>query len=150
MRGALVQLHFVKGRINHRLRFGQPEGVIKLDKYRSLALMAEDTVFGYIRWRANEYGTQDWRVYVLKAQSYGYICQTPGIRPAAKTLVSIHGKLAVKRCLNALDRVEEQASGLLERVPESYWPSFNNALLLRKAPRDLPRNIQRQAAIYAR
>ena len=50
MSGALVQLHFVKGCINHRLRFGQPEGVIKLDKNRSLALMAQGTVFGYIRW----------------------------------------------------------------------------------------------------
>ena len=73
MNYTLVQLHFVRGIINHRLRFGQPETKTELDKYRSLASFPEGSIFGYIRWRANEYGTIEWRTYVLKAQSGGYI-----------------------------------------------------------------------------
>ena len=71
MSRTLVQLHFVKGLINHRLRFGVAKTVTKLDKYRSIAVFQQGAVFGYIRWRANEFGTQDWRVYVLKAQPDG-------------------------------------------------------------------------------
>lgn len=137
MTHTLAQIHFVRGRINHRLRFGKTASVAKLDKYRSVATFSLGTIFGYIRWRANEYGTQDWRVYVLKAQTTGYISEVAGITPAVKILVSVQGKLAVKRCLNALDTLEIEAGGSLEAVPDSYWPRFSNALLLRKAPRSL-------------
>ena len=146
----LVQLHFVRGMINHRLRFGQPEAKTKLDKYRAFATFSTGSIFGYIRWRANEYGTIDWRVYVLKAETNGVFSQVSGVTPAVKILVSAQGKPAAKRCLSALDSLEKQAGGTLDAVPESYWPQFNNALLLRKSPRLLPRNIANYGAPYAR
>jgi hypothetical protein len=150
MNHTVVQLHFVKGVINHRLRFGKPINKTKLDKYRSIAVMPTGSLFGYIRWQANEYGTIDWRVYVLKAQESGYISEVIGITPAVKVLVSVQGKAAVKRCLEALDALEMQSGGSLESVPESYWSVFNNALLLRKTPRELPRNHLINGAVYAR
>ena len=150
MSHTLVQIHFVRGLINHRLRFGQPASVTKLDKYRSVAIMPIGSIFGYIRWKANEYGTIDWRVYVLKAQDTGYISEVLGVSPAVKILVSAQGKPAVKRCLKALDNLEKQAGSSLETVPESYWGVFNNALFLRKIPRDLPRNYQKNGVNYAR
>ena len=146
----VVQLHFVRGLINHRLRFGQPSFISKLDKYRSLASFSTGSIFGYIRWRANEYGTQDWRVYVLKAQSEGYLSQVTGVAPAVKSLLSVQGKPAVKRCLMALDKLERQAGGSLEDVSESYWPCFNNALLLRNEPRKLQRDLAASGASHAR
>ena len=150
MNYTLVQLHFVRGIINHRLRFGQPETKTELDKYRSLASFPEGSIFGYIRWRANEYGTIEWRTYVLKAQSGGYISHVGGISPAVKILMSAQGKPAVQRCLKALDKLEKEAGGTLDNVPESYWSGFNNALLLRKSPRQLPRNVIDNGASYAR
>lgn len=150
MSQTLVQLHFVKGLINHRLRFGTPKSMTKLDKYRSIAAFKAGSVFGYIRWRANEYGTQDWCVYVLKAQTAGYISDVIGVSPAVKILLAAQGKPAAKRCLSALDALEIEASGSLSKVPESYWPSFNNAVLLRKTPRRLPRNVKDYGAVDAR
>jgi len=150
MTGALIQLHLVKGIINHRLRFGEPSDVLRLDKYRSIATMPVGSIFGYIRWKANEFGTIDWRVYVLKAQHSGFLSEIKGVTPAVKILVGAQGKLAAKRCLKALDTLEAQASGKLETVPESYWSVFNNALLLRKSPRALPRNHQKISASHAR
>jgi len=79
-----------------------------------------------------------------------YISHVRGISPAVKILMSAEGKPAVKRCLNALDKLEKQAGGGLESIPEAYWPKFNNALLLRKSPRQLPRNIIDDGATYAR
>jgi len=145
-----VQLHFVRGVINHRLRFGRPAAKAKLDKYRSLAMFPDGAIFGYIRWKANEYGTRDWRVYILKCQSKGLVSEVIGVRPAVKILMSVQGKLAVKRCLKALDILERQVGGNLEDVPESYWAGFNNALLLRKTPRELPRNHLNLGAEHAR
>ena len=107
MTHTLVQLHFVRGVINHRLRFGRTENVTKLDKYRSVAVMPIGSIFGYIRWRANEYGTIDWRVYVLKAQQSGYISEVAGVSPAVKILLSAQGKPAAQRCLKALDKLEK-------------------------------------------
>lgn len=150
MTHTIVQVHFVRGLINHRIRFGTPEALVKLDKYRSVATFSLGSIFGYIRWRANEYGTQDWRVYVLKAQSNGYVSEVAGISPAVKVLVNVQGKPAVKRCLSALDELEIEAGGSLEAVPETYWPCFSNALLLRKAPRKLPRNLNFTGATHAR
>jgi len=150
MTQTIVQIHFVRGLINHRLRFGQPETKTKLDKYRTLASFPAGSIFGYIRWRANEYGTQDWRVYVLKAQAKGYLSEVPGISAGVKICLSVQGSPAVKRCLSALDRLEKEAGGSLEAVPESYWPVFANALLLRKTPRALPRNWAQDGARHAR
>jgi len=150
MTHTLVQLHFVRGLINHRLRFGQPEAMIRLDKYRSLASFSDGSIFGYIRWKANEFGTIEWRVYVLKAQADGFNSKISGIAPAVKILLSAQGKPAVQRCLKAIDKLEKVAGGTLCNVPESYWGGFNNALLLRKSPRQLPRNIIDNGAFYAR
>lgn len=150
MTHTLTQIHFVRVMINHRLKFGKPVSVTKLDKYRSLAAFPLGSIFGYIRWRANEYGTQDWRVYVLKAQATGYISKVAGVTPAVRILVSVQGKPAVKRCLTALDALEKQAGGSLESIPECYWSGFNNSLLLRKAPHQLPRNVIINGASHAR
>lgn len=133
-----VQIHFVKGLINHRLRFGQPTKVIKLDRYRRLATFPMHEIFGYIRWRANEYGTQDWRVYILKTQPNGLVSQVPGILPAVKILVSAEGAASVKRALKAIDQCEEQAKDGLCSIPESYWARLNTSLMLKKPTRDLP------------
>ena len=97
-----IQCHFVNGRINNRLRFGNPDTVIKLDGYRSLALFAPHKTLGYIRWRANEYGTQDWRFFILKTQVTGLLTRVPGVSPAVKTLASFTGTQPVKASSNCL------------------------------------------------
>ena len=141
-----VQVHFVKGLINHRIRFGQPIQKTKLDKYRSLVSFPEGVIFGYIRWSANEYGTQDWRIYVLQTNSSGLLSKLPGITPAVKILLASKGSVAVKRTLKAIDKIEKESSVGLEAVPESYWRQVSNALLLKMPIRELPLSCRLQGA----
>ena len=141
-----VQVHFVKGLINHRIKFGVPTYKTKLDKYRTLMSFSEGVIFGYIRWVANEYGTQDWRVYVLKTQSSGLLSKVPGISPAVKILLSSKGTVAVKRALKAIDEIEKESSVGLTEVPESYWLQLSNALLLKKPIRELPLSCRLEGA----
>ena len=128
----LIQCHFVRDKLNHRVRFGHPEKVITLDKYRKLACFKAGATLGYIRWRANEYGTQDWRFFVLKTQSTGLLTRVPGVTPAVKVLAAFSGTQAVKRALAALDDVEKSVSQPIETLPESYWIAFQNGLSTRR------------------
>ena len=129
----LIQCHFVRGILNHRLRFGKPDTLIKLDKYRQLACFKSGRTLGYIRWRANEYGTQEWRFFILKAQNQGILTRVPGITPAVKILASFNGAQSVKRALSAFDEVEDLAEDSLETLPEAFWLSFQNDLFARKS-----------------
>ena len=133
----LIQCHFVRDKLNHRIRFGSPLTTLALDKYRKLTCFEPGATLGYIRWRANEYGTQDWRFFVLKTQSTGLLTRVPGVTPAVKVLASFTGTKAVKRALVALDDVENSVSGPIEMLPESYWIAFQNDLSARRTVRGL-------------
>ncbi len=133
----VIQCHFVRGLLNHRLRFGTPHKTIKLDKYRKLACFKPSETLGYIRWRANEYGTQDWRFYILKTQNSGLLTRVPGVSPAVKVLASFNGTQSVKRALSAFDDVEKVTSESLETLPDAYWISFQNDLSTRQSLKGL-------------
>ena len=135
-----VQIHFVRDIINHRLLFGEPREFIKLDEFRRLAVFEAGRIFGYVRWRANEYGTQDWRLFIVKTGSVNLLTPVPGISPAVKLLVSASGSKEVKRSLKLLDKLKSDTAGNLESIPESYWHQFQNCLTLRLPMRNLPRN----------
>lgn len=145
----LIQCHFVRGLINHRLRFGRPDKTIKLDKYRKLVCFQPQRTLGYIRWRANEYGTQDWRFYILRTQSEGILTRVPGITPAVKVLSSFNGSKTVRKALNAFDDIEDLVNGQLETLPESYWLSFQNDLFARKSVNGLSSFLPVQEATDA-
>lgn len=135
-----VQIHFVRDIINHRLLFGEPDEMMKLDKYRQLALFGPSQIFCYIRWRGNEYGTQDWRLFIVKTGTQDFLTAVPGVSPAAKVLVAVQGSKAVKRSLTLLDRLKKDAAAGLESIPESYWMQFQSCLEVRSPLRKLPRN----------
>lgn len=128
----LIQCHFVRDKLNHRIRFGSPKTTVALDKYRKLACFETGATVGYIRWRANEYGTQDWRFFVLKTQSNGLLTCVPGVSPAVKILATFNGTQAVKRALAALDDVEKVVSEPVETLSEGYWIAFQNDLSTRR------------------
>ena len=128
----LIQCHFVRDKVNNRIRFGSPKTTVAIDKYRKLTCFEPRATLGYIRWRANDYGTQDWRFFILKTQSTGLLTRVPGVTPAVKVLAAFTGTKAVKRALVALDDVEKSVSDPIETLPEGYWIAFQNDLSTRK------------------
>jgi len=142
----VIQCHFVRGLLNHRIRFGEPHKIISLDKYRKLACFKPGSKLGYIRWHANEYGTQDWRLFVLKTQNTGLLTRVPGVTPAVKVLAAFNGTQAVKRALVALDEAEKTTLKPIETWPEGYWISFQNDISARKTVSGLwPRSSYSEA-----
>ncbi len=144
-----VQIHYVKDIINHRLFFGEPDEWVRLDRFRRLAVFSEHQIFGYIRWRANTYGTIDWRLYVLKSGRGGQMSAVPGVAPAAKILAFVNGRERMKRALPVLDRIKAGSSTGFQGVPESYWRAVQSHLVLNIPLRQLPRHYRKNELSHA-
>jgi len=116
-----------KNRRNHRLLFGHPFKLVRLDWQRSLAAFKPGNVFAYERWIANKYGTQHWSIHVLQAQQPGQeISKIPGLKPGAKILTQAYGKEASKRLLNALDPLK--ATNSFESLQIEEWNILGHRL----------------------
>jgi len=143
-----VYIRYRKNRINHRLRFGTPSIQTRLGWHESLISFAPDQIFGYIRWSANEYGTQDWRLFVCKVGGksqnmiglsggntgrHNRLTRIPGVLPGAHVLLKTQGATRVKRALKFIDTLESEM-GDLGLVTENYWRHLHNRLEVNRPP----------------
>lgn len=124
-----VQIVYRQKRINHRIRFGAPVCEARLDWRRKVVAFSPGSVFGYIRWRANKFGTQDWRLFVLRAVDSGALTIIPGVMPGADILLSTRGVTRTKRALIALDALENDTASLASVSP-AYWRHLHNRLAI--------------------
>lgn len=77
-------------------------------------------IFGYVRWRGDEYGTQTWRVVVAQAGQPGErLTRIPGVEPGAHLLLHAFGKGRAKRALRAIDVLSD--SHVLHQIAPAYW-----------------------------
>jgi len=128
-----VLIVYRKNRINHRLRFGTPVAMVRRGWHRALAVFEPGQIFGYIRWRGDKYGTQDWRLYVVQARTTGPIVDIDGIIPGADIFLETRGSTRTKRALALLDRLEAGGQSL-ESVTPAYWRHAHNALITGREP----------------
>lgn len=124
-----VILSYRKNRHNHRLLFGTPHLRLRRGWRREVAAFAPGDVFGYERWQADKYGTQDWSIRVCRASGSGPVSAMPGINPGAEILLEARGKTRVKRCFAALDSLKDNSIELAS-WPEYQWRILHNDLLL--------------------
>ena len=119
---------FLDCKVNDRVRFGRLAGERIIDRRCRIALFAPGDTFGYVQWRANRFGTELWRLWVLRAGAPGEPLETvPGIAPGAHILLSLAGQARVARALAMIDAIE--ASGVdPAEAPESYWRTASNRL----------------------
>ena len=119
---------FLDGKVNDRVRFGRLAGERIIDRRARVALFAPGSLFGYVQWRANRFGTELWRVFVLRAGAPGERLETvPGIAPGAHILLSLGGQARVQRALDLIDVIEAEGTDPAD-VPESYWRVVQNRL----------------------
>ena len=63
----LVELTFEKRKIEHWIRFGRKSYEQIIDRRRSIAGFAPDSIFAFVRWASNDYGTIVSRLDTLRA-----------------------------------------------------------------------------------
>jgi len=132
----VVIIQFRKNRINHRLLFGRPCQTIRRGWHRKLEVFLPGSVFGYVRWQGNKYGTQDWSFHVLRSVEAGTLSRIKGVVPGAEFLFFTRGTTRTARALKWLRQLEAQ-DFLPEYISPNYWRHAHNAFQTGQTPHPL-------------
>lgn len=139
-----VELIWIEKRIEHWIRFGHAVAEQILDRRRRLLSFAPNSIFAYVRWAANDFGTVVSRIDILRAVAPGEPCSTVGyVRPGGEILLRISGWPKVERVLEAIDAVEAAGVDPAEACPD-HWRHVHNRLAAGGVPR--PYTRERHAA----
>lgn len=130
-----VELTWREGRIEHWLRFGHPVAQQRLDALRKIASFTPGSVFCFVRWASNPYGTLISRIDILRAVQTGQAYQTvPFVRRGGDLLLSIKGWPKVEKVLQAIDTVEALGIDPCDASPD-HWRHVHNRLAAGFEPR---------------
>ncbi|TGS10348.1 DUF2840 domain-containing protein [Mesorhizobium sp. M2E.F.Ca.ET.209.01.1.1] len=130
-----VELIWIEKRIEHRLRFGRPANQTIIDKRRRVVAFAPGSIFAFVRWAANDFGTIVSRIDIVRAVFPGEPHQTlPYIRPGGEILLKIAGWDKVERVLELIDAIEAIGLDPVEASPD-YWRQTHNRLVAGGTPR---------------
>jgi len=130
-----VELTWREGRIEHWLRFGQPVAEQRIDRFRRIVSFAPDSVFAFVRWASNDYGTVVSRMDIARTVAPGEAYQTlPFVRRGGELLLSINGWPKVEKVLHAIDAVAALGLDPSEVAPE-HWRHVHNRLIVGQDPR---------------
>ena len=124
----LVELTWREKRIDHRIRFGRIVDEHRLDRHRRIVSFAPGSVFAFVRWAANEYGTIISRIDIVRSIGAGEPYQTlPFVRPGGEILLRLSGWPKVERVLTAIDVIESLGIDAADVAPE-HWRHLNHRI----------------------
>jgi len=115
-----LTLHIRGKTVNDRLLFGRSVDQSNAIKHTSIYHFETGQIFGFVRWRGDEFGTQTWRVVVAQAGRPGErMTRIPSVKPGAHLLLHAFGSPRAKRALRAIDVLVGTA--VLHEVAPAYW-----------------------------
>ena len=130
-----VELTWIEKRIEHWIRFGRDVGETILDRRRRILSFAPDSIFAYVRWASNDYGTVVSRIDILRAVHPGEAYSTLGfVRPGGEIFLRLSGWPKVQRVLQVIDAVEAAGIDPVEVAPD-HWRHVHNRLIAGEQPR---------------
>ena len=130
-----VELTWIEKRIEHWLRFGRRAEEKILDRRRSVSSFAPDSIFGFVRWASNDYGTVVSRMDIVRAVEAGQRYQTlPFVRPGGDILLKVEGWPKVERVLQMIDAIEAIGIDPSEVSPD-HWRHVHNRMTAGEQPR---------------
>jgi hypothetical protein len=102
-----VELLWLEKRIENWIRFGRHAEEQILDKRRRILSFSPGSIFAFVRWTSNDFGTVISRIDILRAVPSGQRCATvPYVRPGGDILLRLSGWPKVERVLQIVDAVE--------------------------------------------
>ncbi|WP_027168843.1 DUF2840 domain-containing protein [Mesorhizobium sp. WSM3224] len=134
-----VELLWLKKRIENYIRFGKTVENRIIDKSRRVVAFAPGSIFAFVRWTANDFGTIASRIDILRAVGTGKRCSTIAyVRPGADIFLTAIGWPKVERVLEIIDAVEALDIDAAH-VPPEYWRHVHSRLAARESPRPYTR-----------
>jgi hypothetical protein len=130
-----VELIWLEGRIEHWIRFGRDVAEQILDRRRRILSFAPGSIFAYIRWVSNDYGTIISRIEIVRAVAPGGPYTTIGfVRPGGELLLRVAGWPKVQRVLTLIDAIEQIGIDPVDVCPD-HWRHIHNRLAAGEEPR---------------
>jgi hypothetical protein len=130
-----VELIWIEKRIEQWLRFGRDVAEQVLDRRRRILSFAPGSVFAFVRWAANDFGTIVSRIDILRAVAPGDAFSTvPYVRPGGEIFLRLSGWPKVERVLQAIDAVEQVDIDPADACPD-HWRHVHNRLASSEPPR---------------
>lgn len=130
-----VELGWYEKQSEHWIRFGRKVREQILDRRRRVLSFRADTIFAFVRWSSNGYGTVVSRIDIVRAVSPGEPYQTvPWVRPGGDILLKIEGWPKVERVLQLIDAIEALELDPADAAPD-YWRHAHNRLIAGEEPR---------------
>ena len=144
-----VELLWLEKRIENRVRFGTPVLEKTLDCNRRVLSFSPGSVFAFVRWTSNDFGTVLSRIDILRAVTPGQPYSTlPWITPGGESLLRLSGWPKVERVLQMIDVVEALGIDPADAAPD-YWHHVHNRLSVNETPRPYTRS-RHQAWLHRR
>ena len=130
-----VQLVWYEGKIEQWIRFGHEVAEEILERRRRILSFTPGSVFAYVRWASNSYGTVVSRIDILRAVASGEPYSTvPYVEPGAEIYLRLAGWPKVERVLQAIDAVEQLGVDPAGACPD-HWRHVQNRLSAGETPR---------------
>jgi hypothetical protein len=144
-----VELLWLEGRIENRVRFGRRVSEKVLDGNRRVLSFVPGSIFAFVRWTSNDFGTVLSRIDILRAVTPGERYSTaPWISPGGESLLRLSGWPKVERVLQLIDTVEALGIDPADAAPD-YWHHVHNRLSVNEGPRPYTRS-RHQAWLHRR
>ena len=135
-----VELTWLKKRIENWIRFGRVIEEHLIDRERRVVSFAPGSIFAFVRWASNDYGTVVSRIDILRAIRSGERYSTvPFVRPGGESLLRQAGWPKVEKVLQAIDTVESLGIDPADAAPE-HWRHIHNRLSVGEQPRPYTRS----------
>jgi hypothetical protein len=130
-----VDLYWLEGRIERWIRFGHPVDDRIVDRQRRILSFAPGSIFAFVRWQSNDFGTVLSRVDILRALLPHEACTSIGFtRPGGELLLRISGWPNVQQVLQHIDLIEQAGFNATEVCPD-HWRHIHNRLSAGQRPR---------------
>jgi Protein of unknown function (DUF2840) len=144
-----VELLWLEKRIENRIRFGRSVSENLVDRNRRVLSFAPGSIFAFVRWASNDFGTVLSRIDILRAPTPGQRYSTvPWIKPGGESLLRLSGWPKVERVLQLIDAVEALDIDPADAAPD-YWHHVHNRLSVNETPRPYTRS-RHQAWLHRR
>jgi len=130
-----VELLRLEKRIENWIRFGHPVAEQRLDLHRRVLSFLPGSLFAFVRWTSNDFGTVLSRIDIVRAAEPGRPYSTvPWIKPGGESLLRLSGWPKVERVLQIVDAVESLGIDPADAAPD-YWHHVHNRLSVNETPR---------------